>query len=165
MRFSISVLEHITTFLRKRGQFSKSRIYSVARMVSLSEALVRVRRLSIDAVHVIGWCLLRASARVFCQIEIATVIFVLLRLLLSLLGLEWISTDASCCSTVGIRLCLGEVKLDVTRSHYVISVGKFISLVCIESADWGRVAETDSVGSRCGGRRCHWWSHKSNSRG
>ena len=67
---------------------------------------MRVRR---HSVHLIGWCLLRAPVRVFRQIEIATVIFVLLRLLLRLLGLEWIPAEASSCGAVGIRLRLGEV--------------------------------------------------------
>ena len=116
----------------------------------MSEALVRICRLDIHAVHLISWCLLRSPARVFCQIEIA-IIFV--RLLLRLLRLEWIPAEASSCGAVGIRLLLGEVKLDVTRSHYWISIGKFISLVRIESADRSRIAETESVGSWCGSRR------------
>ena len=113
----------------------------------MSEALCR---LGIHDVHLIIWCLLLSPARVFCQIEIA-IIFV--RLLLRLLSLEWIPAEASSCGAVGIRLLLGEVKLDVTRSHYWISIGKFISLVRIESADRGRVTETESVGSWCGSRR------------
>ena len=121
-----------------------------ARLFFMSEALCR---LGIHDVHLIIWCLLLAPARVFCQIEIATVIFVLLSLLLRLLSLEWIPAEASSCCAVGIRLLLGEVKLDVTRSHYWISIGKFISLVRIESADRSRIAETESVGSWCGSRR------------
>ena len=131
MRFPKFVLEHITTFLQRRAilpiQFSLSRIYSFARLVFLSEALVRVRRLGSHAVHLSGWCLLLAPARVFRQIKIS--IFVFPSLLLRLLRLEWISAAASSCRAVGIRLRLGEVKLDVTRFHYWIGIGYFISLV------------------------------------
>ena len=120
LRFSKFVLEHITTVLQKRAillvQFSLSRIYSFARLVFLSEAL---GRLGMDAVHLAGGCVLRAPVRVFRQIAIV----VILGLLLRLLGLEWISCAASSCRAVGIRLCLGEVKLDVTRLHYWVSIG------------------------------------------
>ena len=114
--------------------------------------------------HLGSGCL-SASVRVFRQIKIAAVIVVLPGFLLRLLGLEWISADTSSRSVVCIRLLLGKVKLDITRLHDCISIGSFISLVRIESADRGRITKTQSLGSCCGGRRLHWGRHESNSRG